>query len=167
MKCTFLWITPVKEPCPLKVLKRRSSTWWGSNPPTLSRRRRQSWRESSRRMLTFGGRLMKWTNGTSDRPAPTKASSWWWANACPLLRLFYSFIMFPVVPFLYYDICICCVKPLIQEIQDADRRPWSIRQIKKKSPLKTAPDQQEEGRNQSFNANVRMIGCYQLVTFCS
>lgn len=97
MKCTFLWITPVKEPCPLKVLKRRSSAWWASNPPTLSRRRRQSWRDSSRRMLTFGGRLMKWTNGTSDRPVPTKASSWWWANACPLCPIKGFFFFFLVV----------------------------------------------------------------------
>lgn len=79
------WVTPVKKPWPLKVLKRTSSACWASNLAT--QRQRQSWRDWSRRTLTSGGRLMKWPNGTSDRPAPTKASCWRWTSACPLCRI--------------------------------------------------------------------------------
>lgn len=84
--CVALWATPVKQPWPPKVLKRTSWPGWVSNPATLCQRLRQSWRNSNRRTLTSGERLMKWPNGTSDRPAPTKPSCWRWATAslvCP------------------------------------------------------------------------------------
>lgn len=147
MKCPFLlkfWVTPVKKPWPLKVLKRTSSPGWASNPATLSQRRRQSWRNSSRRMLTSGERLMKWPNDTSDRPAPTKASCWRWTSACPLWHIEgFCFWVFLSCQFRICKLCLACFEISVCGIYCCFQRILSLETLRERNNQQLLVKEQE------------------------